>query len=171
MLNRVFRPLRNEYDTLNDLYKFYKRSFLNETEHLQLTPEALLDIYQDSVVATYQKYGVEQIRKENSDLKAFLFGVCWGKIEETLNGPSLAEISAGRYTIIKLNNTELSPQQIKLEKHFLALSENVQRIFKLYYHDNLGDARIADKTKNKDEKTVETLRTRGLKRLISQIKT
>jgi len=170
MLNRLFQSPGKQYSALNGLYRTYKKPFLTETEDVRLNRDILLDIYQDSVVATYQTYGTERIKKKNPDLKSFLFGVCWGKIEEKIGNTSVAKKTTVPYKIIKLEDTVLSPEQKQLEKHFIALSENVQQIFKLYYYEHLSNPQIVAQTSNTDVKTVESLRKRGLKRLLSQIK-
>jgi len=170
MLNRLFQSSGKQYDALNGFYRAYKKTFLTETEDLRLDRDTLLGIYQDSVVATYQKYGAKRIKRKNADLKSFLFGVCWSKIEEKLGNTSVAKKMAAPYTIIKLEDTILSAEQKELEKHFIALSENVQQIFKLYYYEHFSNTQIVAQTSNTDVKTVESLRKRGLKRLLSQIK-
>jgi len=170
MFNHLFKSKSKELDALESFYKVNKQSFLEETKQLGLSYETQIAIYQDSVIETYQKLGYSLLDQDNPEAKAFLFGVIWGKIEERLGPIPREHRPNGQYEAIVLDKIELTTTQKELKKNFAALSETIQRILKGYYCEILTPSQIAERTNLTDVKTVENLRKRGLKRLMSQSK-
>jgi RNA polymerase sigma factor (sigma-70 family) len=167
------RLRENDKKALEEVYIAYKEVFLNYAVSFNIDRDALLDIYQDSVIALFQNFVKKQTRLEKSTVKTYLFGIAKNKLYTYLKAQKrlvVTNTSFETFEEIKSEEQELTREQKLLAKYFVEISPSCQDILKLFYYRSLSIKEIVSMTQYKDENTVKSHKSRCLKRLTELIK-
>ncbi len=167
------RLRENDKKALEEVYIAYKEVFLNYAVSFNIDRDALLDIYQDSVIALFQNFVKKQTRLEKSTVKTYLFGIAKNKVYSYLKAQKrLVKTNTGfeAFEEIKTETQELTREQKLLATYFTEISPSCQHILKLFYYRSLSIKEIVSMTQYKDENTVKSHKSRCLKRLTELIK-
>ncbi|WP_046744392.1 RNA polymerase sigma factor [Kordia zhangzhouensis] len=166
--------LRNDdKNALEEVYLTYKEAFVNYGLRFNLDKEDVIDVYQDTVIAVYQNFVIQQKHIDNSSLKTYVFSIGKYKIYDRLREQKqfVTKVDAeDSYEEIKQEELVLSEEQTLLQKHFRHLGKSCQEILRLYYYRNLTVQEIVESTHYKDQNTVKSHKSRCLKKLIALIK-
>lgn len=167
------RLRENDKKALEEVYITYKEVFLNYAVSFNIDRDALLDIYQDSVIALFQNFVKKQTRLEKSTVKTYLFGIAKNKLYTYLKAQKRLVVTNTNFEVfeeIKSEEQELTREQKLLAKYFGEISPSCQDILKLFYYRSLSIKEIVSMTQYKDENTVKSHKSRCLKRLTELIK-
>lgn len=167
------RLRENDKKALEEVYIAYKEVFLNYAVSFNIDRDALLDIYQDSVIALFQNFVKKQTRLEKSTVKTYLFGIAKNKLYTYLKAQKRLVVTNTNFEVfeeIKSEEQELTREQKLLAKYFGEISPSCQDILKLFYYRSLSIKEIVSMTQYKDENTVKSHKSRCLKRLTELIK-
>ena len=166
--------LRNDdKSALEYVYKTYKDAFFNYALRFDISKEDISDIYQDSVIAMYQKFVTNKLELEKSTIKTYLFGIGKHKIYRFLNHNKreiIRDIQTAEYDEISLREEHIDEKQLLLSKNLSLISESCQTLLKLYYYRGLTINEILERTNYKDSNTVRSHKSRCVKRLKSLFK-
>lgn len=160
----------NDKKAFEEVYTMYREQFINYSKRYNLDRSYILDIYQDSVIALYQKFVMTQLELEKSTIKTYLFGIGKNKIFNILKEEQRflrVEIEADNYTEITIDSDEPTLRQIALSKNIKQISESCTDLLKLFYYRNLTIEEIVELTHYKDGNTVRSHKSRCLKHLKS----
>ncbi|WP_299523301.1 sigma-70 family RNA polymerase sigma factor [Winogradskyella sp.] len=163
----------DDKSALEFIYKSYKSEFLNFSKRYDLNIDDALDIYQDSVIAMYQNFVMNQLELSNSTIKTYLFGIGKHKIYKVsnLNKTRLKienDIEESEEVITKEH--QLNYYQKQLSELIGNISESCRELLRLFYYRNLTIQEIVDLTQYKDANTVKSHKSRCMKRLKSLVK-
>ncbi|WCO01989.1 RNA polymerase sigma factor [Psychroserpens ponticola] len=162
------RLRRSDKHALESVYIENKTAFLNYASGFKIDKGAALDIYQDSIVAMYQNFVMNQLVLEKSSIKTYLFGIGKYKIYKYLNNEKrmiTPKADALDFEEIQLEEDLPTETQIKLSQNLKLISESCQLILKLFYYRGLTIDEIVEQTEYKDPNTVRSHKSRCLKRL------
>jgi len=161
------RLASGDKNALADVYLAYKNEFLFYFKSFQINREALLDIYQDSIVVIYQKFLREGLELKESSLKTYLFGIGKNKVYTYFKHNKIKNIDLSRLKIEDDNYTdsEPNPYAVKLSEKLNELSYSCKRVLEFYYYRGFTIKEIVEATGYKDENTVKSHKSRCLKRL------
>lgn len=162
----------DDKSALTLIYKSYKSEFLNFSKRYDLSDDDALDIYQDSIVAMYQNFVMQQLELYNSSIKTYLFAVGKHKIYKvSKNNQKLLELKneVEEWQDMVTEDDEPNYYQKQLSRLLITLSESCQELLRLYYYRNLTVNEIVESTHYKDANTVKSHKSRCLKRLKSLV--
>lgn len=163
----------NDKSALEIIYTTNKSAFINYSMSFKIDEFIALDIYQDSIIAMYQNFVMNQLVLEKSTIKTYLFGIGKHKIYKYLNEEKrliYKEPEATEYIEIHIDEEVLTENQLQLSKHLDLISESCQLLIKLFYYRGLTIDEIVEQTSYKDSNTVRSHKSRCLKRLKSLFK-
>jgi len=170
--NLIARLRNGDRKALEEVYLVHREEFLNYGSKFELTRDVLLDVYQDSIIALFQKLAVDQITLETASLKTYLFGIGKYKILALLKADH-SKVSVYRSDEIPAwEDADSSPtvQQQQLARHFKTLGKSCQEILRLFYYRGLSIKEIVARGHYKDENTVKSQKSRCLKSLTKLMK-
>jgi len=161
------RLVNGDKNALADVYVTYKTEFLFYFKKFQINREALLDIYQDSIVVIYQKFLREGFELKDSSLKTYLFGIGKNKVYTYFKKNKIKHVDIANLKINDDNYEESEPDlyTIELSKTLNEISESCKRVLEFYYYRGFTIKEIVEATDYKDENTVKSHKSRCLKRL------
>lgn len=162
------RLRQDDKNALSDVYLDNKEAFLAFASRYELDRDALLDIYQDSVVALYQNFVGKQLRLTNSTVKTYLFGIAKYQIFNALKAKkklyALPDETEDIETVV-IEDEILTQEQKLLAKYFGQIGESCQEVLKMFYYRGLSIKEIVELSHYKDENTVKSHKSRCLKKL------
>lgn len=158
----------DDKSALEFVYNSYKKEFLNYAKQYNIDGNEALDIFQDAVIALYQKFTSQQVHLTNSTVKTYLFGIGKHKIFDTLKLKKnylKVEKEFEDYDEIKLENDSPNYYQKQLSSLIENISESCRELLRLYYYRNLTINEIVEQSHYKDANTVKSHKSRCMKRL------
>lgn len=159
---------------LEDVYNSYRKEFLNYCTRYPLDKAAILDIYQDAVIAMHQNFVMSQVALTSSSVKTYLFGIGKNKLYKELKEQNrilrIENEVSDTYESIDIESHLPTENQLALAKNITKISESCQAILKLFYYRGLTIEEIVDMTNYKDGNTVRSQKSRCLKHLKSLFK-
>lgn len=162
------RMRSDDKSALEYVYKTYKEAFYNYALGFNISNIIISDVYQDSVIAMYQNFVMNQLVLEKSSIKTYLFGIGKYKIYRYLNDEKRIithKADTLDFEEIQLEDDLPTEIQIKLSQNLKLISESCQLILKLFYYRGLTIDEIVEQTEYKDPNTVRSHKSRCLKRL------
>ncbi len=159
---------QNDKNTLDQLYMSYREPFLNYFKRYSVSEEEIKDVYQDTMVAFYQRGVQGKLADLSSSIKTYIFGIGKNKMIDTIRKKGrevTPEISGEEYDSIEIEEHELSKEQKKLNRHFQSLGESCQKMLKMFYYRGLDINEIAEIGGYKDSNSVKSHKSRCLKQL------
>lgn len=159
--------------TLEAIYLDNRRAFLNFGLKYNLNEDALLDIYQDVIIAFVENVTNGKIVALNSSVKTYLFSIGKYMIFKRLKKESKLEtldLDDKRLELsIKLMdsiNSETNVENNKLIEHCLdKLGHKCQTVLKLFYYNGLTLEEIQERLNYENYNTVKSQKSRCLKNL------
>ena len=167
------RMRQDDKTALDFIYREYRDGFINYALRFELDREDLEDIFQDSIIAMYQKFAVKQTVLKSSSIKTYLYGIGKNMIYNRFkNQVTRSEIIDDRFEDTQeMESHEPNLKQKLLAKHFKDLSPSCQKILNLFYYRGWSINEIVMGTEYKDENTVKSHKSRCLKGLKEKIVT
>ena len=155
------------------VYKSYKSEFLNFSKRYNLDSDQALDIYQDSIIALYQNFTMQQLELSDSSVKTYLFGIGKHKIYKLANTntrkiPLQIEVESSEHISIEYEAPNFYQKQ--LSKLIEQMSDSCKELLRFYYYRNLTINEIVERSQYKDANTVKSHKSRCMKRLKSLVK-
>ena len=155
-------------DNHDHFMRWAKRSFQLDTEELQ-------DIYQESVIITYENILKGKLNSITSSLSTYLFAVAKNLVREHIRRE--VKLSHEESNIIRefysqpaVNNTPLSEALLESTKQvLLKLEEPCKSILTAFYYFNQSIEEIAQSLGYKDKTSVKTQKSRCLKYMRDKI--
>jgi len=159
---------------LEGVYNSYRKEFLYYCARYPIDKTAILDIYQDAIIAMHQNFVMSQVVLTSSSIKTYLFGIGKNKLYKKLKEQNRVllienEVSDA-YESIDIESQLPTENQVALAKNIAKISESCQIILKLFYYRGLTIEEIVDMTNYKDGNTVRSQKSRCLKQLKSLFK-
>jgi RNA polymerase sigma-70 factor (ECF subfamily) len=166
--------LRNDdKSALEFIYVTYKEAFFNYALRFDISKRNISDIYQDSIIAMYQNFILNQVILEKSTIKTYLFGIGKHKIYKHLKDKKRTSYTLPKsedFEEIRLEDNIPTLQQKQLAHNLNLISDSCQHLLKLFYYRGLSIDDIVDVTDYKDSNTVRSHKSRCVKRLKSLFK-
>ena len=163
------RIKENDRTVLDKLYVDFRDPFINYFKKYQIGEEEIKDIYQDTMIAFYQKGVQGKLSGMTSSIKTYVFGIGKHKAIDFLRKKSKKKgnisFAKDEYEQISIENEELSIEQKKLNQHFTALGESCQKMLRLFYYRGLSIQEIVRIGNYKDANTVKSHKSRCVKQL------
>ena len=158
----------NDKSALELVYNANQAAFINYALGFNIDKSIASDLYQDSIIAMYQNFVMNQLELEKSSIKTYLFGIGKNKIYKFLIKEKRMMTSPSdslEYDEINLEEDVPTELQIKLSQNLKAISESCQIILKLFYYRGLTIDEIVEQTDYNDSNTVRSHKSRCMKRL------
>ncbi|RLD18880.1 MAG: hypothetical protein DRI69_09530 [Bacteroidetes bacterium] len=162
--------LQNDGDiALERMYRSYKAEFFDFGRRYLSSDEDISDIYQDTVIAMYEKVATGQLTELSCSVKTYLFSI--GKHLMINRYKSNQQVKFELFEEVDLAGSidvyppELSLQAEKLKTVILQLEDGCQRILTLYYYRNFNMESIAANLGYKNANVVKSHKARCMKRL------
>lgn len=171
---------QGDKSVLETIYVENRQAFLNFGLKYNLNKEAVLDIYQDAIIAFSDNVTNGKIGSINSSIKTYLFSIgkymIYKKLKENNHKLEMLNLDENRLDyyinsleIIDKNNTD---QQLKLiELSLDKLGEKCQTVLKLFYYNGLSLEEIQKRLNYENYNTVKSQKSRCLKNLKELINT
>jgi RNA polymerase sigma-70 factor (ECF subfamily) len=162
------RISKNDRHVLNKLYPKYREAFLNQFKNYQLPEEEVIAIYQDSMIACYQNGVQGKLEGMEDSIEKYVFGIGKHKIMNVLEEKSInIDVPSAKptYEAIDLKEKALNTDQKSMHKKFSKLDESCQRMLRLYYYRRLSLEEIKKMENYKDVNTVNSKKSKCLKKL------
>ncbi|MEM8763137.1 MAG: RNA polymerase sigma factor [Bacteroidota bacterium] len=152
---------------LGQLYSAYKAAFLAYFRERVAVGMDIEDLYQDSVIAVYQNYVLNQLQLKKGSVKTYLFAVGKNKLAAKFNASKsyVKEDFLLTQPYFEVDEDQMRMEQQLLLKEFKQLGEKCREMLRLHYYRGLTDKEIVEKTGYKDENTIKSYRSRCLKKL------
>lgn len=163
----------NDRSALDKIYIENRDVFLNFFQKYTLTEEEVKDIYQDTIIAFYQRGVQGKIQSLQSSVKTYLFSIGIHKTIDLLRSKSRSiekiQKAAQEVEMIEWEDDLLTIEQKKLYKQFGKLGESCQRMLILFYYRGLSINEIVNMGFYKDENTVKSHKSKCLKQLLKLV--
>ena len=150
------------------VYEGYRDAFIAFASKYDVDRDAILDIYQESMLVLYENIMKGKIKDFSSSIKTYLFGVGKFKLYEELRSQKklvLVDDFNDQEEIEEVETTELTSQQKALKLHFQKLGERCRNILELFYLNGLRIKEIMIAANYENENTVKAQKSRCLKQL------
>ena len=163
------RIKENDRTVLDKLYVDFRGPFINYFKKYQIDEEEIKDIYQDTMIAFYQKGVQGKLGGVTSSIKTYIFGIGKHKavdfLRKSAKNPTNISFEKDEYEQINIENEELSIKQRKLNQHFTALGKSCQKMLRLFYYRGLSIEEIVKIGNYKNANTVKSHKSRCVKQL------
>lgn len=174
-------PLENfrkgDDEALRKVYVEYRQPFLNYARKFQLDDDAILDVYQDSIIALHENLVRGKLKDLKSSLKTYLFGIGKHKVyaylrkhkkthlmeNEQIPSESVPEFD------IEPERGFLTEKQEHIKKALEKMGGRCQNILELFYYRGLTIDEIRDCEGYENNNTVKSQKSRCLKNLKKMI--
>jgi RNA polymerase sigma-70 factor (ECF subfamily) len=166
------RVARDDKKALDQLYIKYREPFLAYFKKYEISDEEIKDLYQDTMIAFYQRGVKGKLSSLSSSIKTYVFGIGKNKAVDLIRKKKIdmqIKLSETEYESIQVDDIVLSPFQVKLRKHFNQLGESCKRMLTMFYYRGLDINDIVEIGGYKDANTVKSHKSRCLKKLRSLV--
>lgn len=178
--NHVLELLKKgNKEALKKVYLSNKDDFMFFAKKYQITEEAILDIYQDVIIALMENISLGKLQTLNSSLKTYLFSI--GKYmiydylkqqKKILNVDDFKNIDDTiEIDFDFLFKKELNDNQKKLSLAFKLLGDKCKKILTLFYYRGFTIEEITTQLNYNNKDVVKSQKSRCLKSLKDKITT
>ncbi|WP_299211989.1 sigma-70 family RNA polymerase sigma factor [uncultured Dokdonia sp.] len=150
------------------IYEGNRDAFIAFASKYDLDQDAILDVYQESMIALYENIMKGNVKEFSSSIKTYLFGIGKFKLYEQLRAQKklvLVDDFQDQEVLIDVETTKLTEQQKALRKHFQKLGERCRNILELFYLQGFKIKEIMTVANYENENTVKAQKSRCLKQL------
>ncbi len=150
------------------IYEGYRDAFIAFAGTYDLDQDAILDVYQESMIVLYENIMKGKVKTFSSSIKTYLFGIGKFKLYEQLRAQKklvLVDDFQDQEAMIAVENTELTERQKALKQHFQKLGERCRNILELFYLQGFKIKEIVIAANYENENTVKAQKSRCLKQL------
>ena len=139
----VGRIKAGDQEVLSEVYKTYREPFIQFALRYHRDTELLYDVYQDAIIALFEKTTQGNLELEKSSLKTYIFSIgkfmLFTKLKRTMPKSDLEEdqeINQGLAEDIQVFMDEPDPKVKFLQKSLETLGEKCRQILELFYYEN-----------------------------------
>lgn len=150
------------------IYEGYRDTFIGFASKYDIDQEAIVDIYQESMIVLYENVMKGKVKEFSSSIKTYLFGIGKFKLYEQLRAQKkmvLVNDFQDTEAYVEVDNTELTDRQKALKEHFQSLGERCRNILELFYLQGFKIKEIMIAANYENENTVKAQKSRCLKQL------
>lgn len=162
---------------LKKVYVEYRGPFINYARKFQLDEEAILDIYQDAIIALHENFASGKIKEMDSSIKTYLFSIGKYKIYSYLRKHNKMRVLDDQHIPdtetkgfdFELDENPLTEKQAILKKALEKMGGKCKLILELFYFRGLtiDEIRVSENYENNN--TVKSQKSRCLKTLKEMI--
>jgi len=150
------------------IYEGYRDAFIAFASKYDVDQDAIVDIYQESMIALYENVMKGKVTAFSSSIKTYLFGIGKFKLYEQLRAQKklvLVDDFQDTEALVEVEPTVLTDRQKALKEHFKTLGERCRNILELFYLQGFKIKEIMIAANYENENTVKAQKSRCLKQL------
>lgn len=180
MDNYLLARLQNgDKDALAELYSLYRQSFIHFASKYYHDQSIIFDVYQDAVIALYEKAIQGKLELRTCNLKTYLFSIGKFMLLTKSKKDSRTEFLDEEQSVVDQYGTEelidfyeeADPTTKLLEKSISMLGEKCQELLRLFYYEEKNIQEIRDIMGYNHSDVVKSQKSRCLKSLKESMNT
>jgi RNA polymerase sigma factor (sigma-70 family) len=167
------RLTHGDKTALEEIYRKNRESFINFALKYHPDKEDILDVYQDVIIALYEKSLRGSLILTTGNLKTYLFSMgkfmIFNRFKEISNIESINETNIDHHLLAVTENLyskdQKDPKIIQIEKALQSMGPKCQNLLRLFYYEEKKMIEIQEILKYNHTDVVKSQKSRCLKSL------